>query len=261
VGSHVRFAGDRAKAWVAASLAGAGLALLVGSGALASLAGAVADNWFQSGTFHLQAVDVSSSISDPLIAPATSAHAKPTLTPGTVSVVTHDGTSIIDVAQPNADPNATYSYVFKVYDSGTQSGEITAAVSRPITRYDALMADALVTVKQEMGSEAPFRPLVSLPAGWWPVSPTFPAYRPELLRFVYPSAPLEDCLSPNTSALRQRTEGWVTFEVSVSFLQGIPDSAESDSFGLRITFTGHETDGNGRNDKGGTFERSPSPQL
>lgn len=238
---------------------GAATMALVGTGTFASFTGQVKYNeTVTAGDFHLQAAHVTDPITDPN---ATSWPQGFQLATDAATIRTVNGTSVVTVTQPTADPAATYRYTFYAYDSGTLPGQITTVKYTPTSATNTLMSHALITVLEHKSTGSfntarttanttGFSALtnVGYPASLTVPPPPFAATGSYTFSHRSTSGNgLNGFLQPNTLTTttgipKSESQGWIEYRVIVSFTTAnITNAAENQHFKFQITFTGRNT--------------------
>lgn len=234
------------KLTIAGGILGVAALTFVGVGSYATYTSNVtANNTITSGTFQLQAVVGTTSVSGPLIADANTAGQpvqKEAVSPEP-SVIGEGNT--LTYSLNNAAPGDTYSYTFTVYNVGTVQGQVNSI------SYDSNLANANAagqnllkhtTVEVEVYNNG-WRPLIDQNSGGGDVTGALGAASNDVFQASYGAGP--NFLQPNTltsgSPSYTGDENSVTYKVIYAVSANASNASEGAVAAPTLTIAGTST--------------------
>lgn len=236
------------KMTLAGGVLGVAALAFVGTGSYATFTSNIsASNSIKSGTFQLQAVAGTTSVSGPLIGGA-NAEGQPTQNETVTPEPTVTGMgNTLSYSLANASPGDTYSYTFTVYDVGTLQGQVNQISYAPnLANANAAGQQLLknTTIEISVDENGTFEPLVDQNSGGSDQTGPLSASMPEVFQASYNVGP--NFLQPNTlsaSGTPSYTgdENSVTYEVTYSISSSAGNSAEAGTALPMLTVAGTST--------------------
>lgn len=231
------------KLTLAGGVLGVASLAFVGVGGYALDTSSVAvNNSFSSGTFQLQVVPGTATVSGQFIHDANSA-GQPTQTESATPEPTLLTGNTLNYSLANAAPGDTYSYTFTVYDVGTLQGQVNQITYAPSATGAGWHLLNHTTVEVSVESSSGWVPLTDSNSGGSDTTGPLAAVSPETFLSNYSSGP--NFLQPNSFKNGAWTyngdENSVTYQVTFAISSNAGNNSEGGSASAQFVIGGANT--------------------